>query len=172
MIRRNVSAFTGAAIQQGVGTANGRFVSPLIAAVLFLAPGSARADLGRRANTDGGLLGIGAGCQSSDDCASALCLAGFADEPVCTRACGSGAPPCPALWSCEVASSLRVCAPQSLEASGGCSIALGERSRAWPLAAWLFLITSALRRNATGRLSLAEPSRIPKVAVRAIKKRK
>jgi hypothetical protein len=70
---------------------------------------------------------LGAPCETADQCSDKLCVAGAAAEPICTRACGGNEPSCPDFWSCETASGRQVCAPQDLDARGGCSMSASAR---------------------------------------------
>src|SRR5882672_6324663 len=82
-----------------------RFVATVLAAGAFFAPRSAQAQPDVHTSPSvGERLPMGAACRNADECASSLCLAGFSEEPICTRACGGVLPACPALWSCEMAS--------------------------------------------------------------------
>lgn len=72
---------------------------------------------------------LGEACDHASDCADGRCLAGTADEPFCTRACGGTNSPCPKYWSCEPASGEQVCVPATVGPAAGCSIAGGTGAR-------------------------------------------
>jgi hypothetical protein len=112
---------------------------------------------------------MGIPCQSADQCSGGVCLAGFTESPVCTRACAPPFPDCPQLWSCETVSHERVCAPQSLDAAGGCTLARRTRASALPFAVFasLFAVIRARRERAKRTAPVSSPTANPRKGMRA-----
>lgn len=77
------------------------------------------------------LAPMGQKCEFSTDCRGAHCLRQNEGEPVCTRSCASGQPPCPAGWACRHAEGQLVCAPEA-PPDDGCNIAPAQRASSLP----------------------------------------
>lgn len=64
--------------------------------------------------------GLGERCAESDECLGGQCLAGAAEQPVCSRLCGEDEQPCPGGWSCELVEDRSVCVLEPSDS--GCAI--------------------------------------------------
>jgi hypothetical protein len=73
------------------------------------------------------LAPMGAACRYSTDCRGGYCLEESGGEPVCSRSCAAGEPPCPAGWACRIADGAPACAPAPAQDSG-CAIHPASRS--------------------------------------------
>lgn len=95
---------------------------------------------------------FGEPCSESNQCIGEQCLDGVANEPVCTRLCGSESPACPAGWDCLVVEDREVCAPIRVvvPAGGACRTAAAGASHDHGFSAALFaalLLACARRRS-------------------------
>ena len=104
------------------------------------------------------LFALGQICSEAAECIGNQCLAGFGEEPVCTRLCGSGQAPCPEEWECRDAEDRKVCVPSLSYLAGGaesCAVASYTRNDPRPIKpfCWCFgtLLLIALRRSACPR---------------------
>jgi hypothetical protein len=126
-----------------------------VAGVCFLYPSAAcERDAGGPGCSAGsdGRLPVGAPCASADQCLGGHCLAGAAETPICTQACGGPEAECPSSWTCQPVDGVNVCRPSQLTAAGGggCSVAarLREPSGATAAMVWMgVLVTSVVVRR-------------------------
>jgi len=111
---------------------------------------------------------FGGRCESANACLSDRCLADLTEEPVCTRACGASAAPCPFGWVCGEVDSKNVCVPPDafgaeFEPASGCGCRTAGSRASFPdapvalfaLATLSALLAFRRRRSLTDSRSLS-----------------